>query len=110
MRCALKAFLQPGVRRLRVSVRFVGDLCKRCLQRPLRFRAESFGRVATCGEEGCSQAFLQPGVRRAVLGGCVCEMRFLQASAAQQGCWCICTAAGWFLGRREARGDRFLQG
>ena len=36
-------------------------------------------------------------------------MRFLQASAAQQGCWCICTAAGWFLGRREARGDRFCK-
>ena len=76
---------------------------------PLRFFAESFGRVATCWGEGCSQAFLQPGVRRAVLGGCVCEMRFLQASAAQQGCWCICTAAGWFLGRREARGDRFCK-
>ena len=51
--------------------------------------------------------FLQPEVRRGVLGGCVCAMRFLQASAAQQGCYCIDTAAGWFLGPAGCARERF---
>ena len=34
-------------------------------------------------------------------------MRFLQASAAQQGCWCIDTAAGWFLGPAGGARERF---
>ena len=34
-------------------------------------------------------------------------MRFLQASAARQGCWCICTAAGWFLGPAGGARERF---
>ena len=44
----------------------------------------------------------------AALGGPdVCVMRLFATALAGEQRACICTAAGWFLGRREARGDRF---
>ena len=63
--------------------------------------------VATYGEEGCSLVFLQPEVRRrSPRRMCVCDAFFATALAGEQRA-CMYTAAGWFLGRREARGDRF---
>ena len=53
--------------------------------------------------------FLQPEVRRSVLGGYVCVMRIFATALAEEHCACIRTAAGWFLGPREARGDRFCK-
>ena len=47
--------------------------------------------------------FLQPEVRRRrPRRMCVCDACFATALAEEQRA-CICTAAGWFLGRREAR-------
>ena len=57
----------------------------------------------------CKGGFLQPEVRRGVLGGCVCAMRLFATALAGEQRACICTATGWFLGRREARGDRFCK-
>jgi hypothetical protein len=39
----------------------------------------------------------------------VCVMRLFATALAGEQRACICTAAGWFLGRREARGDRFCK-
>ena len=44
--------------------------------------------------------FLQPD---ALLGGWVCVMRLFATALAGEQRACICTAVGWFLGRREAR-------
>ena len=57
---------------------------------------------------GVLSSFLQPEMRRRRSQAAdVCAMRFLQASAAQQGCWCIGTAAGWFLGPAGGARERF---
>ena len=65
--------------------------------------------VTASGEEGRGGVFLQPEVRRRrPRRKCVCDAFFATALAGEQRA-CICTAAGWFLGRREARGDRFCK-
>ena len=56
-----------------------------------------------------SQGFFATWGAAAPGGPDVCVMRLFAIALAGEQCACICTAAGWFLGRREARGDRFCK-
>ena len=56
-----------------------------------------------------SQGFFATWGAAAPGGPDVCVMRLFATALAGEQRACICTVAGWFLGRREARGDRFCK-
>ena len=62
------------------------------------------------GSAGGGVAFFATRGAAAPGGPDVCVMRLFATALAGEQRACIRTAAGWFLGRREARGDRFCKG
>ena len=62
-----------------------------------------------CGSGiGSGDFFCNPRCGDAVRAADVYAMRILQAIAAQQGCWRIDAAAGWFLGSAGGARERFV--